>query len=94
MGHKKNVERSYPPALVSAETLAYLLDCSRSTVDDYVTRRLLPKPVEVGTLKRWWWCDVEASIHAQNTLASAPAGDPPLEDPFLLGVKNVASAHA
>ena len=35
---------SYPPDYVSAETLAYRLDCSRSTIDAYVRSGLLPKP--------------------------------------------------
>ena len=35
---------SYPPDYVSAETLAYRLDCSRSTIDTYVRSGVLPKP--------------------------------------------------
>jgi predicted DNA-binding transcriptional regulator AlpA len=46
---KAEVIRPFPPEFVSAETLAYLLDYSRSTVDDYVRRGLLPKAVTVGT---------------------------------------------
>ena len=37
---------SYPPDYVSAETLAYRLDCSRSTIDAYVRLGLLPKPAD------------------------------------------------
>src|SRR5215510_4447054 len=43
MTHKSDVQRSYPPEYVSADTVAYLLDCSRSTLDDYVRRGLLPR---------------------------------------------------
>jgi hypothetical protein len=43
---------SYPPDYVSEETLAYRLDCSRSTIDTYVRLGLLPKPQTIGTLQR------------------------------------------
>ncbi len=33
---KHETGRPYPPDYVSAETLAYRLDCSRSTIDAYV----------------------------------------------------------
>jgi hypothetical protein len=41
-------ERPLPPDYVSARTLAYRLDCSRSTIDDYV--------------QRWRWSDIETWI--------------------------------
>jgi predicted DNA-binding transcriptional regulator AlpA len=101
MTRKRDIERPYTPALVSAETLAYLLDCSRSTVDDYVDKGYLPDPIEIGALKRWFWHDVEAFIRALNAPSSKPLANgasaaPPSEeeDPFLLGVKRVASSHA
>jgi predicted DNA-binding transcriptional regulator AlpA len=58
--------RSYAPDYVSAETLAYRLDCSRSTIDVYVKAGLLPKPVTVGNLVRWDFAIVRAYIMAQN----------------------------
>jgi predicted DNA-binding transcriptional regulator AlpA len=100
MTRKREIERPYTPALVSAETLAYLLDCSRSTVDDYVDKGYLPKPIEIGALKRWWWQDVEAFIRgwpasnqppANGAGAALPSKE---EDPFLQGVARVASSHA
>jgi hypothetical protein len=36
VARKRDVERPYPPEYVSAETLAYLLDYSRSTVQGSV----------------------------------------------------------
>lgn len=56
----------YPPDYVSAETLAYRLDCSRSTIDAYVRLGLLPKPETIGNLQRWDFDLVEAFIKAQN----------------------------
>jgi len=59
--------RSYAPDYVSAETLAYRLDCSRSTIDSYVRLGLLPEPERIGTLQRWDFGQVKAFIKAQNT---------------------------
>jgi predicted DNA-binding transcriptional regulator AlpA len=54
MGERKHeVERPYPPDYVSAETLGYRLDLSRSTVEAYVRSGLLPKPEMIGNLPRW-----------------------------------------
>ena len=76
----------YPPDFVSAETLAHKLDCSESTVHDYVRRGLLPKPIKIGQLVRWRWVDVEQFIAA---LEAGPSAD----DPYLLGIDNVTKAH-
>lgn len=98
MTRKREIKRPYTPAMVSAETLAYLLDCSRSTVDEYVRKRFLPEPFDFGNLKRWWWDDVEAFIRAQagSFLANGAGTVPPSQedDPILMGVKRVASSHA
>lgn len=67
---KREVRRPYPPDYVSAETLAYRLDCSDSKIYDDVRKGLLPKPIGVGTLQRWRWSDVEEAIAAQNALAT------------------------
>ncbi len=67
MGDGLREERwSYPPDYVSAETLAYRLDCSRSTIDAYVRLGLLPKPESIGNLQRWDFGQVKAFIKAQN----------------------------
>lgn len=66
--------RSYPPDYVSAETLAYRLDCSRSTIDAYVRSGLLPKPQTIGNLQRWDFRQVQAFIKAQNAAAGAGNG--------------------
>ena len=65
---------SYPPDYVSAETLAYRLDCSRSTIDTYVRLGLLPKPQTIGNLQRWDFGQVKAFIKAQNA-ATYETGD-------------------
>jgi predicted DNA-binding transcriptional regulator AlpA len=59
---KEDRRRPYPPALVSADTLAYLLDCSPSLIDQYVRLGHLPKPVKIGNLVRWHWVSVETVL--------------------------------
>jgi predicted DNA-binding transcriptional regulator AlpA len=93
---KRDVCRPYPPQYASAETAAYLLDCSRAKFDADVRSGLLPKPIKVGTLSRWRWSDVEAAIEAQNGLALNGAAAPSSEDddPFLRGVRRVEAQDA
>ena len=74
--------KSYPPDYVGAATLAHRLDCSKSTVHDYVRRGLLPQPRKIGELVRWRWTDVERFIDALE------AG--PQDDPYLVGIENGA----
>lgn len=70
-----------PPSYVSKATLAAELDMSESTVDSYVKRGLLPKPIkwDCGSV-RWCWADVSA------ILTSRAIGD---NDKFMEGVANV-----
>ena len=96
MAKKREIERPYSPAYVSAESLGYILDLSRSTIDDYVRRGLLPKPVKVGSCLRYRFAEVEKFIAASNDeLAqingNALSGE---EDAFLTGIKNVSPSHA
>ena len=96
MTRKSDVSRSYPPDYVSCETLAYRLDLSRSTVDDWVKRGLLPKPQTIGTVQRWRWADVEACISTANH-PLAPGhenGSAEDADPFSRGIENVETSHA
>ena len=68
---------SFPPDFCSAETLAYRLDCSVTTVHSYVRRGLLPKPLRLGDLVRWRWTQVESFIdELENSPARADADDP------------------
>ena len=96
MGRKHGVERTFAPDYVSAETLAYRLDCSRSTVDDYVRRGLLPTPKIIGNLRRWRWSEIEAWIANQcairGQLGSRDADEE--DDPYSLGVKRVTATDA
>ena len=95
MGRKNGAERAFAPDYVSAETLAYRLDCSRSTVDDYVRRGLLPRPRIIGNLQRWRWSEIEAwianqgAIHEQTLLRNADTDE---DDPYSLGVKRVTAS--
>jgi predicted DNA-binding transcriptional regulator AlpA len=76
----------FPPELCSAETLAYRLDCSVSTVHCYVRRGLLPKPLKLGDLVRWRWADVERLMDELEK----PAERRDCIDPYLAGLKNGA----
>ena len=77
---------SYPPDYVSAETLAYRLDCSRSTIDAYVRLGLLPKPETIGNLQRWDFGQVKAFIKAQNAANEGGALSGFEEDAYLKGL--------
>lgn len=77
MSERKNsADRSYPPDFVSAETLAYRLDCSRSTIDEYVRAGLLPKPEVIGNLKRWDFEEVRKYIKSCKLAISPITSDP------------------
>lgn len=75
------------PSYVSKATLAAELDLSESTIDDYVKRGLLPKPIQIGGSVRWCWAQVQASLGSM-----AGAGQHSENDPFMAGVKNVKAA--
>lgn len=62
---KSKVVRPFAPDYVSADTLAYRLDCAVSTVREYVDQGLLPQPTTIGSLVRWRWSEVEAHIRAR-----------------------------
>jgi predicted DNA-binding transcriptional regulator AlpA len=81
--------RSYAPDYVSAETLAYRLDCPRSTIDVCVRNGYLPKPHSIGNLQRWDFGEVKAFIKAQNSARSVVTGQD--EDEFLKGLESGAS---
>ena len=73
--------RIYPPDYVSAETLAYRLDCSRATIDAYVRDGRLPKPELIGNIARWDFADVRAFIKASNTANGLAVRNGVLHDP-------------
>ncbi|MEM9899915.1 MAG: transcriptional regulator [Pseudomonadota bacterium] len=69
-----------PPSYMSKATLAAELDMSESTVDSYVQRGLLPKPIKRGGSVRWCWAEVDADLRSRSE------GD---ADPFMDGLGNV-----
>jgi predicted DNA-binding transcriptional regulator AlpA len=75
------IEGERPPSYLSKVSLAAELDISESTVDNWVERGLLPKPIRIGGSLRWCWAEVVAHLAA----ASQPDADP-----FLTGLNNVA----
>ena len=98
MVRKRNVERPYRPAYCSAETLAYLLDLSRSTLDDYVRLGHIPEPLFVGSSRKWRWVDVDTFILARNGRAvdDDATSDGLLSaenDPFRRGIANAKAAQ-
>jgi predicted DNA-binding transcriptional regulator AlpA len=76
-----------PPSYVSKATLAAELDIGESTVDDYVRRGVLPKPIRIGGNVRWCWAQIQASL--ASLTGSAQHSD---NDPFMKGVANVKTA--
>ena len=78
---KHEVERPYPPDYVSAETLAYRLDCSRSTIDAYVRDGWLPKPELIGNLPRWDFAAVVVFIKSRNEANLLAVRNGVLHDP-------------
>jgi hypothetical protein len=92
MGERKHeVERPYPPDYVSAETLGYRLDLSRTTVEAYVRSGLLPKPEMIGNLPRWDFAQVVSFIKARNDDAARSAATSG-EDEYLKGIRRGATA--
>jgi hypothetical protein len=88
---KPGTERAYPPDYVSAETLAYRLDCEVEVVEALLRKGALPGPRTIGGLRRWDFANVRAFVEAQNTPAKrlAPNGRPgPEDDPFLAALTN------
>jgi predicted DNA-binding transcriptional regulator AlpA len=89
MQRQRDQNRVYPPDYVSAETLAYRLDCSRATIDAYVREGQLPKPELIGNLVRWDFADVRTFIKARNVdgaaLDNGALHDP--ADPYLKALK-------
>lgn len=74
------VKGDRPPSYVSRATLAAELDLSESTIDSYVQRGLLPRPLRWGGSVRWCWADVASCLSAQAASE---------EDKFMAGLDNV-----
>lgn len=80
MARKRSITGERPPSYVSRPTLAAELDISEATVDDYVRRDLLPKPIRCGGSVRWCWAEV---VVYMNRLSAGA------DDKFMAGVQNV-----
>ena len=87
----KRGHRHYAPDYVSADTLAYRLDCSRSTIDEYARSGLLPKPQVVGNLQRWDFAEVCAYIRDYN-LANMDVING--EDEYMRGLGSVSTKES
>lgn len=75
-----------PPSFLNRASLAAELDCSESTVDEWVRRGILPKPLKFDTgAVRWSWKSVETAL-------AALAGTVEHVDPFSAGIKHAAKA--
>ncbi|MBN9233561.1 hypothetical protein QV13_17020 [Mesorhizobium hungaricum] len=86
--YSKPADHSRPPSYITCSTLARELEVSESTVYEMVRRGVLPQPVKLSNgCVRWCWADVESALGSLSVgCASEVAGDP-----FLAGLKNVAS---
>jgi predicted DNA-binding transcriptional regulator AlpA len=76
---------------VSAETLAQLLDCSKTTVHGYVRRGILPRPIRIGDLVRWRWVDVEKAIQCLEGGDDSHADH---DDPYIEGIDRGTTEEA
>jgi predicted DNA-binding transcriptional regulator AlpA len=73
-----------PPPYPTKATLAALLDCSESTVDEWVRRGIIPRPIKLPTGGvRWRWEDVDLALKGY---AAGTGG----EDPISRGIRNAA----
>jgi predicted DNA-binding transcriptional regulator AlpA len=78
-----------PPALMSCETLARELDCSKTTVNDLVKRGVIPRPIRLSSgMVRWSWASVQAALASLEGVQDT-AGGSGEDDAFLQGLKNV-----
>jgi predicted DNA-binding transcriptional regulator AlpA len=84
MSNKRD-KRHYSPDFVSADSLAYRLDCSRSTIDEYVRSGLLPPPKSIGNLQRWDFAEVCAFIRASHQHGEG-ANETQVEDEYFKGL--------
>ncbi|WP_238368891.1 helix-turn-helix transcriptional regulator [Heliomarina baculiformis] len=66
MAQLREIKGDRPPSYPSKATLAAELDISESTVDDWVKRGILPKPIKRGGSVRWCWALVDASLKPQS----------------------------
>lgn len=88
---KRDIIRPFAPDFVSAETLAYRLDCSRSTIDEYVRTGILPKPEAIGNLMRWDFEEVRALIKSHNNSLETQSVS---IDPYFDGVLRAQAPQA
>jgi predicted DNA-binding transcriptional regulator AlpA len=76
-----------PPSYCSKATLARELDVSESTVDEWVRRGILPRPLKTETgIVRFRWETVDAALASR-----LPSSDAAPADPFMKGLANVSS---
>jgi hypothetical protein len=54
--------RAFMPAFMDAQTLAYTLSLSIGTINAWVERGWLPRPLETGGKRLWSWRAVEAAM--------------------------------
>jgi predicted DNA-binding transcriptional regulator AlpA len=77
-----------PPSYVTCSTLARELEISESTVYEMVRRGIIPPPVKLSNgCVRWCFADVRAALASLSADCAAET----TSDPFLAGLKNVAS---
>jgi predicted DNA-binding transcriptional regulator AlpA len=91
MSNKRD-ERQYSPDFVSADSLAYRLDCSRSTIVEYVRAGLLPASKSIGNLQRWDFAEVCAFIRASNQ-AGEGTNETQVDDEYFKGLTRASTSE-
>jgi predicted DNA-binding transcriptional regulator AlpA len=82
-----------PGAYLSTASLAAELDCSESTIAEFVRRGILPRPLRLSTgCVRFSWADVENALASLKDGANSATdgGTAAPSDPYLTGAHNVA----
>lgn len=80
MSRERIVAGERPPSYPSKATLAAELDISETTVDSWVERGFLPKPIKRGGSVRWCWAEVVVFMSERSAKAN---------DLFIVGLNNV-----
>jgi predicted DNA-binding transcriptional regulator AlpA len=86
-GLKPGVRMTDVIAYPSKTTLARQLDCSESTIEEWVRRLPLPIRFPTGAV-RWDWSEVQTAIYGLKQPASPPI------DPLMEGARRVAQEIA
>lgn len=78
---RRSISGDRPPSYLDKKSLAAEFCISESTVDEWVQRGHLPRPIRLGGSVRWCWAEVDARMKARSA---------PEADPFMAGIANAS----